>query len=79
MQVLINIYSLQRDPVMWGRNAEEFDPVRFVAHPEVGMHGHHFQLLPFGGGLRRCPGTKLAILRVQLGLARHFTKHLLER
>lgn len=78
-QVLINIYSLQRDPVMWGRNAEEFDPVRFVAHPEVGMHGHHFQLLPFGGGQRRCPGTKLTILRVQLGLARHFTKHLLER
>ncbi|KAG0613107.1 hypothetical protein M758_6G077600 [Ceratodon purpureus] len=70
-QVLINIYALQRDPSAWA-NAEDFDPTRFIAHPEVDMEGHHFQLVPFGGGIRQCPGTKLAIRYVQSGIAQYF-------
>ena len=68
-QVFVNIYALQRDPIMWV-NPDEFDPTRFVCRPEVDMGGQHYQLLPFGAGRRQCPGTKLATTFVQLGLAR---------
>lgn len=77
-QVLVNIYALQRDPVMWV-NPDDFDPVRFVARQEIDMQGQHFQLVPFGGGRRQCPGTKLAIQHVQLGLARYFFQELVHR
>lgn len=70
-QVLINIYALHRGPSVWA-NAEDFDPGRFIAHPEVDMQGHHFQLVPFDGGRRQCPSKKLAILYVQSGLAQYF-------
>lgn len=69
-QVFVNIYALQRDPVMWV-NPNEFDPARFVCRAEVDMGGQHYQLLPFGAGRRQCPGTKLATAFVQLGLARY--------
>lgn len=72
-QVFVNIYALQRDPIMWV-NPDEFDPTRFVCRPEVDMGGQHYQLLPFGAGRRQCPGTKLATTFVQLGLAR-FLQH----
>ena len=72
-QVFVNIYALQRDPVMWV-NPDDFNPARFVCRPEVDMGGQHYQLLPFGAGRKQCPGTKLATTFVQLSLAR-FLQH----
>jgi hypothetical protein len=77
-QVLVNIYAVQRDPVMWV-NPDDFDPVRFVARPEIEIQGQHFQLVPFGGGRRQCPGTKLAFQHVQLGLARYYFQRLVDK
>ncbi|KAG0627363.1 hypothetical protein M758_2G195000 [Ceratodon purpureus] len=77
-QVLVNMYSVQRDPVMWV-NPDDFDPVRFVARPEVDLLGQQFHLLPFGAGRRQCPGTKLAIQHVQLGLARYYFQRLVDK
>lgn len=67
-QVLINISALQRDLSVW-TNAEDFDPGRFVSHPEVNIQEHHFQLVPVAG---QHPGVMLAIRYVLTGLAQYF-------
>lgn len=75
-QVFINIYAVNRDPSVWER-PNEFHPDRFLQQgPDdqnkldlVGCKNDSCMLLPFGAGRRQCPGARLAILFVQLGLA----------
>nr|AHI15940.1 flavonoid 3'-hydroxylase [Pohlia nutans] len=74
--VLVNQYSVHRDPSVY-RNPNEFDPERFMEQPEVNhLSGvDFFQLIPFGAGLRTCPGNKLGNLLVLLmlgNLLHHF-------
>jgi 26-hydroxylase len=40
-----------------------------MQHPEIDVHGHDFELLPFGTGRRACPGRPLGILFAQIVLA----------
>lgn len=68
-QLFVNFYAIQRDPKVWD-NPLEFNPERFVEHPEIDMRGNHFGLIPFGAGRRQCPGMPLGILFVQMGVAR---------
>lgn len=45
--------TMMRDPDIWGPDAEEFLPERWEnARPT-------WEYLPFGGGPRQCPGTRL--------------------
>lgn len=67
--LFVNLYAIQRDPKVWD-HPDEFDPDRFIDHPEIGMGGSHFGLIPFGAGRRQCPGMPLGILFVELGIAR---------
>lgn len=69
MQLLVNSYTIQRDPKHWA-NPLEFEPGRFIENPQIDLKGSHFQLLPFGAGRRMCPGMSLAIIVVQIGVAR---------
>ncbi|KAI3760570.1 hypothetical protein L1987_50966 [Smallanthus sonchifolius] len=59
---LINVWSLNRDPVHW-ESPLEFKPERFEGN-QLDVRGQHFHLLPFGGGRRLCPGTSLSLLLV---------------
>jgi cytochrome P450 len=68
-RLFLNLYAIQRDPMMWERPLE-FDPERFVKNPEIDVRGKHLQLMPFGTGRRMCPGMPLAVVFVQMGLAR---------
>ncbi|CAK9257915.1 unnamed protein product [Sphagnum jensenii] len=68
-RLFINIYAIQRDPKWWERPLE-FDPERFIKNPEINPLGGHFQFMPFGAGRRQCPGMLLALLFMQIGLAR---------
>jgi cytochrome P450 len=68
-RLCVNIYAIQRDPKWWERPLE-FDPERFIKNPEINPLGSHFQFIPFGTGRRQCPGMLLALLFVQVGLAR---------
>lgn len=68
-QLLVNSYTIQRDPKHWA-NPLEFEPGRFIENPQIDLKGSHFQLLPFGAGRRMCPGMSLAIIVVQIGVAR---------
>ncbi|MFQ6631172.1 hypothetical protein Gotur_008876 [Gossypium turneri] len=63
-RVLVNIWAMGRDPNTWSNNAEEFFP-----ESNIDLHGHDFELIPFGAGRRLCPGKKLGLIVVKLILA----------
>ncbi|EOA32606.1 hypothetical protein CARUB_v10015900mg [Capsella rubella] len=65
-QLMINIYSIARDPKLW-TNPDEFNPERFL-DSSVDYKGLNFELLPFGSGRRICPGMAMGVSSVKLGL-----------
>ncbi|KAL9190506.1 hypothetical protein ACHAXT_000212 [Thalassiosira profunda] len=66
--VLLNFYSLQRDPAIWGENAEEFVPERFMG--DAGRENvASFAFLPFSKGPRDCIGKYFALLKAKIALA----------
>ncbi|MCD7464800.1 hypothetical protein HAX54_053430 [Datura stramonium] len=67
-QVIINAWSIGRDPLLW-ENPEEFRPERFL-NSDIHVRGLNFELIPFGAGRRGCPGITFAIMVNELALAR---------
>ncbi|KAG6708995.1 hypothetical protein I3843_06G103800 [Carya illinoinensis] len=65
-QVLVNAWAIGRDPSLWD-NANSFMPERFLGL-EIDVKGRNFELIPFGGGRRICPGLPLAIRMLHLML-----------
>ncbi|CAM6011272.1 unnamed protein product [Sphagnum balticum] len=68
-RVLVNTWAMGRDPNIWEKPLQ-FDPNRFMEHPDIDVQGRHFELLPFSTGKRACPGRPLAYLFLQIVLAR---------
>ncbi|CAO2202098.1 unnamed protein product [Urochloa humidicola] len=66
-RVLINVWTIGRDPALWDK-PEEFVPERFVGS-KMDVKGQDFELLPFGSGRRMCPGYNLGLKVIQLSLA----------
>ncbi|XP_010040683.1 geraniol 8-hydroxylase [Eucalyptus grandis] len=66
-QVLINVWAIGRDPAFWA-SPNDFMPERFLGS-DVDVRGQDFELIPFGGGRRICPGMTLAtrMLHLMLG------------
>jgi flavonoid 3',5'-hydroxylase len=60
-RLMVNLWAMGRDPNIWEKPLE-FDPDRFMQHPKIDVHGHDFELLPFGSGRGACPGRPLGIL-----------------
>lgn len=58
----ISIYSIHRDPRLWGQDAEEWKPDRF--DPSKAAEFHPAQFIPFGIGPRNCVGYNLARLEM---------------
>ncbi|KOM29228.1 hypothetical protein LR48_Vigan641s001600 [Vigna angularis] len=72
-QVLVNAWAIGRDPDVW-EQPFDFKPQRFVEDcKNIDYKGHHFELIPFGGGRRMCAGVPLAhrILHLVLGSLLH--------
>jgi cytochrome P450 len=65
-QVLVNAWAIGRDPSSWEK-ANSFMPERFLGS-EIDFKGRNFELIPFGGGRRICPGLPLAIRMLHLML-----------
>ena len=65
-QVLVNVWAIGRDRRSWD-NAKSFMPERFLGS-EIDVKGLNFELIPFGGGRRTCPGLLLAIRMLHLML-----------
>ncbi|PKI40439.1 hypothetical protein CRG98_039163 [Punica granatum] len=77
-QILVNVWAVGRDPATW-KDPEEFIPERFLGL-DMDVKGRSFELLPFGGGRRICPGLPLAIrmLHLMLGSLLNFFNWRLE-
>jgi cytochrome P450 len=66
-EVLVGIWALHRDPAIWGADAEEFDPDRFIPDRSAGRD--RWAYLPFGGGNRSCIGDHFAMTEACIALA----------
>lgn len=70
--LLFNIWSLNHDPKLW-KQPMKFDPSRFLTEDGVSLSiPDHF--LPFGAGVRTCPGETLAHLLLFV-----FSSHILHQ
>ncbi|KAK1420470.1 hypothetical protein QVD17_22093 [Tagetes erecta] len=65
---IINAWGIAKDPNTWGENADEFYPERFE-NVDVDFRGGNFEMLPFGGGRRSCPGINTAPATLELVIA----------
>ncbi|XP_044512098.1 cytochrome P450 83B1-like [Mangifera indica] len=65
--VYVNAWAVGRDPEAWEK-PEEFNPDRFNGS-SIDLKGQNFELIPFGGGRRICPGIYMGLAIVELVLA----------
>ena len=68
-RIIVNTWTIGRDPNVWSENVEEFYPERFMDNNVVDLRGHDFRLLPFGSGRRGCPGISLGLVNTRFVLA----------
>lgn len=68
-RLILNLWKMHRDPRVWSEPLE-FQPERFLStHKGIDVKGQHFELLPFGGGRRACPGITFGLQMTLLALA----------
>ncbi|KAF3438666.1 hypothetical protein FNV43_RR21430 [Rhamnella rubrinervis] len=66
-RVFVNAKLIGKDPKYW-EDPNEFKPERFM-ESSVDYRGQHYELLPFGGGRRGCPGINFGVLLIEIVLA----------
>ncbi|XP_060674030.1 geraniol 8-hydroxylase-like [Ziziphus jujuba] len=66
-QIFVNAWAIGRESSTW-EDPNSFKPERFLGS-EIDVKGRSFELIPFGGGRRICPGLPLAtrMLHLMLG------------
>jgi len=68
--VIVNVWAIGRDPNMWGEDAAEFKPERFMEEENINLTDQSdFSMIPFGAGRRGCPGASMAIHTIELAVA----------
>jgi len=72
--VHLNFYAIQRDPDLWGKDANEFRPERFLGD-EGRKKINSFAFLPFSKGSRDCIGKYFALLETKIALAALITRY----
>ncbi|KAI0247112.1 cytochrome P450 [Lactifluus subvellereus] len=72
--VFIHIYNLNRDPLIWGDDATEWKPERWLAPlpesvVEANIQGVYANTMTFVGGSRSCVGFKFSQLEMKVVLS----------
>ncbi|KAF0556966.1 cytochrome P450 [Gigaspora margarita] len=78
--MVIPIYAIHHDPLIWGEDVESFNPSRWL-NPEIKSKITNSNYLPFGAGVRSCLGMRMAHLEFKcflLILIRNFEFKLVE-
>ena len=60
--VVTPLYTIHRWPEYWGNDAEEFKPERWSKAKSF----HPCQFMPFGAGIRACPGKEFALFQMKM-------------
>ena len=63
--VMFSAYSINHSDIVWGDDADTFNPDRFVKRPEPSP----MQFPTFNAGPRLCPGKPLALMELKMALA----------
>lgn len=71
--LVINFFNLHRRKDIWGEDANEFNPERFLRGNEAKRHSHCF--LPFSAGPRDCIGKNYAMLATRTILVKFLRKY----
>jgi cytochrome P450 len=72
--LILNAYAIQRDPDIWGPDADDFRPERFLGE-EGRTKINSFGFLPFSKGSRDCIGKYFAMLETKIALAALVTRY----
>uniref|UniRef100_A0A7N1A8Y4 11-oxo-beta-amyrin 30-oxidase n=1 Tax=Kalanchoe fedtschenkoi TaxID=63787 RepID=A0A7N1A8Y4_KALFE len=67
VQVTVPILSIQRDPELWGEDANEFKPDRFSDGVSSATKGQ-VKFIPFSWGPRICIGQNFAVLEAKMAM-----------
>ncbi|CAB3409531.1 unnamed protein product [Caenorhabditis bovis] len=62
-----DVLAIHTNPEIWGNNADQFYPERFLEKTETPRHVMSW--IPFGAGPRQCLGMRLGIIEAKLVLA----------
>uniref|UniRef100_A0A0A1WP02 Probable cytochrome P450 313a4 n=1 Tax=Zeugodacus cucurbitae TaxID=28588 RepID=A0A0A1WP02_ZEUCU len=68
IQVLIDIFNMQRREDIWGAEAHRFNPENFLPSNIEGKHPYSY--IPFTKGMRNCIGSKYALLSLKIAVAK---------
>ncbi|CAK5083332.1 unnamed protein product [Meloidogyne enterolobii] len=64
--VSADLFTLHRDKKIWGEDAEEFKPERWLLNENINTPTEYYY--PFGGGPRICIGMKLGMMEIKMVL-----------
>ncbi|KAM5532813.1 hypothetical protein V8D89_013532 [Ganoderma adspersum] len=75
--LIISIWAYNRLPSIWGPDADEFNPHRFIEHEKIGATyvGVTSNLMTFSAGMQACLGWRFSIIEMQailVELIEHF-------
>ncbi|RIB08633.1 cytochrome P450 [Gigaspora rosea] len=62
--LIIPVYAIHHDSLIWGDDAKDFNPSRWL-DPEIKSKISNFNFLTFGAGPRSCLGMKLAHMELK--------------
>ncbi|KAK4142529.1 cytochrome P450 [Dichotomopilus funicola] len=71
-QILIPTYALGQRPDIWGPDADQYRPERWL---ENGGRKFGFEYVPFGGGARQCLGQQLARIKASYVVIRMLQRY----
>ncbi|XP_057866833.2 cytochrome P450 734A1 [Cryptomeria japonica] len=75
LELMIPILAIHHDPILWGEDANEFNPARFSNGVSKAAK-HPMAFIPFGLGPRTCIGKNFTLMEAKVVLAmilQHFT------
>uniref|UniRef100_A0A1L8E439 Putative cytochrome n=1 Tax=Nyssomyia neivai TaxID=330878 RepID=A0A1L8E439_9DIPT len=73
VRIMISLITVQRDPAIWGPDADAFNPDNFL--PENVQSRHPYSYFPFGGGIRNCIGMKYSLMSMKTMLIHLMTNY----